>query len=597
MGYIADAGITTLIYISLAVSLNLLVGYTGRVSMAHAIFFGVGGFTAARLTLPTAAQLTQQFGENGVAGMQTGLGWNWFVALLVAALVAFAAALFISLPAVRLVHGEYLILLTLAFQLVGSQLMNIMDPVTGGPYGLSGIPPISFFGVTLAGPVPMFWVLLCGTIITILICWGLGQSPFGRLLKAIREHETAVESVGKDPVIPELLAFGISAALAGSIGALAVFYYGSAVPGNYTIDLSILMIAAVVLGGAGNITGTILGAVALGLLEPVLRQIVGDASIPWQAVIYGAALVLMMRLRPEGLLPERKGFTKLAARLRSSRELRPALPTPGEALERLSRVTVNNSEQLEMVVEVQDLKKSFGGLAAVNGATFGLQVGVVTALIGPNGAGKTTIFNMICGTDSVDSGRVFLMGEDVTGQPTHKLAKKGLVRSFQDIRVCQKLSALDNVAMAVPRQSGENVLQLIVYPHRVRREEARVRRRSLDCLALLDLADKAEVKVGDLSYGDQKLVAIARLIATDSDVLLLDEPTSGVDPVSVERVVDGIGRLRELGRTVCLVEHSVHFVQRLADRAVFLDQGSVIAEGTVAELMKRADLAELYFGV
>jgi ABC-type branched-subunit amino acid transport system ATPase component len=150
--------------------------------------------------------------------------------------------------------------------------------------------------------------------------------------------------------------------------------------------------------------------------------------------------------------------------------------------------------------------------------------------------------------------------------------------------------------MAVPDQSGESVVQLVLRPLHVRRNEVRVRAKALDCLALLGIADRAYERAGDLSYGDQKLVAIARLIATDCDVLLLDEPTSGVDPESVERVIAGIRRLKELGRTVCLVEHSIHLVQRLADLAVFLDQGAVVAEGTVDELMNRVELAELYFG-
>ncbi|MCW2600969.1 MAG: branched-chain amino acid transporter ATP-binding protein/permease, partial [Frankiales bacterium] len=229
-------------------------------------------------------------------------------------------------------------------------------------------------------------------------------------------------------------------------------------------------------------------------------------------------------------------------------------------------------------------------------ATFALPAGQITALIGPNGAGKTTIFNMITGTLQADSGRVCLRGQDVTGKPAYELVRLGLARSFQDVRVCQRLSALDNVAMAVPNQPGEKVLSLVLRPRRVRREEARVRAKAVDCLALLGMGDKALMRVGDLSYGDQKLVAIARLIATDCDILLLDEPTSGVDPANVERVIEGIGKLKELGRTVCLVEHSVHFVQRLADRAVFLDQGSVVAEGTVDDLMDRRELAELYFG-
>ncbi|WNV75080.1 ABC transporter permease subunit [Geodermatophilus sp. DSM 44513] len=589
MSYAADIGISVLIYVMLGVSLNLLVGYTGRISMAHAILFGIGGFTAARLTLPPADPTA----SSGFAAVVSGAGWSWLPALAAATVVAFLGALLISLPAVRLVRGEYLILLTLAFQLVANQLMGVLDWVTGGPYGLSGIPPIELFGISFLTPQRMFWLMLLATVIVVAICWRLGESPFGRLLKGIREYDSAVSSVGKNPVVPELLAFGISAALAGAVGALAAFYYGSVVPGNYTLDLSILIISVVVLGGAGNITGTVVAAVVLGLLTPALREFIGDEAIPWQAVIYGVALILMMRLRPEGLLPEGAGVSRLFRRQRRSPIVH---RTPEEALERLAQVGEDPPERSDAIVEVVDLRKSFGGLTAVNGASFALPAGQVTALIGPNGAGKTTIFNMITGTIPIDSGRVFLRGEDVTGNPAHGLVRKGLARSFQDVRLPQRLTALQNVAMAVPGQLGEHVAQLALRPRAVRRREAQTREKALDCLALLGIAEKAEVLAGDLSYGDQKLVAIARLLATDCNVLLLDEPTSGVDPASVDRVVEGIGRLRDLGHTVCLVEHSVHFVQRLADRAVFLDQGAVVAEGSVAELMQRRELADLYFG-
>lgn len=591
MSYYADVAISILILMTLGVSLNLLLGYAGRVSMAHAIFFGIGGFTAARLTLPTAGDL----GGAATASLQTGAGWNWFPALIAAVVMAFLAALVISIPAVRLVRGEYLILLTLAFQLVANQLMGVLDSVTGGPYGLSGIPPIQIGSTVLLAPEQVFWVMLLAAALAVAVCWGLGESPFGRLLKGIREHESAVSSVGKNPVVPELLAFSISAAVAGGMGALAAFYYGSVVPSNYSLTYSILIVSVVVLGGIGNLWGPVVGAIALGLLEPVLRKYVGDSAIPWQAVIYGAALVLMMRLRPEGLLPEGIGRGRLPGR----RNKAPAmLPTEQEALARLPHADAEDSSSRsgEPIVQVQGLAKSFGGLKAVSGATFTLQRGQVTALIGPNGAGKTTIFNMICGTLRADEGRVYLRGEDVTGKPAHRLVHKGLARSFQDVRVCQRLTALDNVAMGVQDQPGERVSRLVLRPFASRAAEVRVRQKALDCLALLGIADRAHLRVSELSYGDQKLVAIARLLATDCDVLLLDEPTSGVDPASVEKVIDGIARLRDLGHTVCLVEHSVHFVQRLADRAVFLDQGAVIAEGTVDELMGRRELAELYFG-
>ncbi|MFI1035445.1 ATP-binding cassette domain-containing protein [Streptomyces sp. NPDC020951] len=592
MSYYADIAISILVLMTLGVSLNLLLGYAGRVSMAHAIFFGIGGFTAARLTLPSAGDL----GGAATAGLQTGAGWNWFPALVAAMVMAFLAALMISIPAVRLVRGEYLILLTLAFQLVANQLMGVLDSVTGGPYGLSGIPPIQFGSTVLLAPEQVFWVMLLAAALAIAVCWGLGESPFGRLLKGIREHESAVSSVGKNPVVPELLAFSISAAVAGGMGALAAFYYGSVVPSNYSLTYSILIVSVVVLGGIGNLWGPVVGAIALGALEPVLRKYVGDSAIPWQAVIYGAALVLMMRLRPQGLLPEGIGRGLLPGRSRNKASTVP--PTPSEALARLSHAEApaSSGRAGDPIVQIQGLAKSFGGLKAVSGATFTLQQGQVTALIGPNGAGKTTIFNMICGTLRADEGRVYLRGEDVTGKPAHQLVHKGLARSFQDVRVCQRLTALDNVAMGVQNQPGEHVSRLVLRPFASRAAEVRVRQKALDCLALLGIADRAHLRVSELSYGDQKLVAIARLLATDCDVLLLDEPTSGVDPASVEKVIDGIARLRDLGHTVCLVEHSVHFVQRLADRAVFLDQGTVIAEGTVDELMDRRELAELYFG-
>ena len=592
MSYYADIAISILILMTLGVSLNLLLGYAGRVSMAHAIFFGIGGFTAARLTLPSLDDL----GGVATAGLQSGAGWNWLPALIAAIVVAFVAALVISIPAVRLVRGEYLILLTLAFQLVANQLMGVLDKVTGGPYGLSGVPPINVGSAVLLTPERVFWVMLLAAVVAIGVCWGLGESPFGRLLKGIREHESAVSSVGKNPVVPELLAFSISAAIAGGMGALAAFYYGSVVPSNYSLTYSIFIVSVVVLGGIGNLWGPVVGAIALGLLEPVLRKYVGDSAIPWQAVIYGAALVVMMRLRPEGLLPEGVGRLRLPGM--GSRKAPAVVPTPEEALARLSVDAPSDTPARTggAIVEVRGLAKSFGGLKAVSGATFALEQGQVTALIGPNGAGKTTIFNMICGTIRADEGQVFLRGEDVTGEPAHQLVHKGLARSFQDIRVCQRLTALDNVALGVQDQLGEHVGRLVLRPFASRAAEVRVRQKALDCLALLGIADRAHLRVSELSYGDQKLVAIARLLATDCDVLLLDEPTSGVDPASVEKVIDGIARLRELGHTVCLVEHSVHFVQRLADRAVFLDQGAVIAEGTVDELMDRRELADLYFG-
>jgi len=589
MGYWMQIVINILVLLTLSVSLNLLLGYAGRVSMAQSILFGIGAFTAARLALPP---LTEDYSTN-VSGVGYGFGWPWWAATIGAIVVTFIAALIISLPAVRVVKGEYLILLTLAFQLGGQQIMTVWEWFTGGPFGVAQIPSIKIAGLSFSGLkadsiIRLAAIFLIVAIIVIVIAWGLGESPFGRLLKTIREQDTVLPNLGKSPIRPELLTFGITAGIAGGVGALFAFSQGALTPVNFGLDLSILIVSVVVLGGVGNMVGTVVGAIILGALDPILTNVVGDDAIPWRAVIYGGALVAMMMLRPEGLIPEGAGRRRKAVG---------EVMTPAQAMERLSRVSaINPGGAGSDALRVVDLRKSFGGLVAVGGASFSIPEGKITALIGPNGAGKTTIFNMITGNMKPDSGSVFLHGTDITGMSNVAIARMGMARSFQDVRLCERMTALDNVMVAVPNQPGEKINQLIFRPGHSRKVEKQARDRALECLALFGIADIATERVGELSYGDQKLVAIARLLATDADVLLLDEPTSGVDPANVEGVMQGVSRLRDLGRTVCLVEHSVHFVQQLADRAVFLDQGVVLAEGTVDELINTRELADLYFG-
>jgi ABC-type branched-subunit amino acid transport system ATPase component/ABC-type branched-subunit amino acid transport system permease subunit len=666
MDYLADVGITTLIYVILGVSLNLLLGFAGEVSLAHAIFYGIGGYTAGLLTLPAI-----EGGVTAARGVTSGQGWPLFPALLAAIVVAFVFAFAISLPAVLRVSGEYLILLTLAFQSVVNQLMSSLTEITGGPYGLTPIPPPTLFGDPLVEPTRFFLLLLAVTVVVVLVCWGLGESPFGRRLKGIREDELVVRALGKATAVPKMTVFGIAAAIAGMAGGLAASYYQFIAPGNYNLDLSIFVVAIVVLGGAGNFTGTVLGAVLLGALDPILSELVGDDAIAWQGVIYGLALVAIMRYRPEGILPEGKGIGPLVRRLRAA-AIRPAGvhgfvseaqatggrlsaglrsapyspptsvrvgdrrkgsdggvgagaageergarsdPSEGGAAEvadvhdhdvgraapdgdpeHAAPVRGDGRDGDKAILQTEGLVKRFGGITAVDGVDLVLREGQITALIGGNGAGKTTVFNLITGIIRPDGGRVELRGKDITGHKPHRIAQQGVVRSFQDTRVFRRMSVLDNVAVAVPGQAGENPANLLARPLRSRKAEHETLKKATSALRFVNLEDRRHELVANLSFGDQKLVAIARLLATEADVLLLDEPTSGVDPSAVENVIDVILRMQEIGRTVCLVEHSVHFVERLADHAFFMDQGRVIAAGTMAELRSQPRLTEIYFG-
>lgn len=595
MNYLADVGITILIYVMLGLSLNLLLGYAGQISLAQATFYGIGAYTAGLLTMPTLNAAATGIAARGVT---SGQGWNWLPAMVVAVLVAFLFASVISAPAARRVTGEYLILLTLAFQIIANQLMNSLTNVTGGPYGLTPIPPFNVFGRTFVDSEPVFLIVLTFTVLSFLLAWGIAESPFGRILKGIREDEVAVRALGKDTVRIKIVIFGLSAAMAGLAGTVAAYYYQFIAPGNYSLDLSIFLVAVVVLGGAGNLIGTLIGAVILGSLSPILQNVPGIGaanSIPWQGVIYGLGLVGIMLFRPQGILPEGADVGSLWKRRR--------LPVPVG----LSAVTADEpmirqvsspaeGKATEPVVQISGLSKNFGGVAAVDNVDLTLIRGCITALIGPNGAGKTTIFNLVTGVLKPDAGRVMVNGLNVVGKSPHEITRLGMTRSFQDVRLFRRITAIQNVAMAVPGQLGENPLWLLGNPLQSRRQEKKTLESAWSYLDFVGMANKGEELVSNLSFGEQKLVAIARLLATECSVLLLDEPTSGLDHGSVDRMLQLVLDLPRVGKTICIVEHSVNVVGQLANRAYFLDQGRVIQEGTMEELTSQKHLVELYFG-
>lgn len=632
MEYLADVGINILIFIGLAVSLNLLMGYAGQFSMAHATFYGIGAYTAGILAIR--------------------YGWITVPAVIAAMVIAFACASFVSLPASRRVKGEYFILLTLAFQQVFTQLLNSLPTITGGPYGLSPIPPIELFGTVLANPSQFFPVLLVVTVVIVAATWGLGESPFGRLLKGIREDEPVVKALGKNTTAHKLVIFGLSSLIAGLVGAISAYYYQFIAPSTYSLDTSIFIVAIVVLGGLGNLTGSITAAVVLGSIRPILQHMsfIGlEKSFYWQGLLYGLALVVLLVFRPQGILPEGASVGALFRRLRGRplarsdpqesgppvKALVPHIARPqvvvalaaagsdGLASEQtLTREGLGRQQELETTVgrsaegampgriceapagavqngeilRTVDLVKQFGGIHAIDHVSLAFQQHHITALIGPNGAGKTTVFNLITGTIKPDHGQVLLRDMDITGKSPNQVANLGMVRLFQDVRLFDRLSALDNIAMAVPGQPGENPAILAVRPIHIRKSEAKNLTKARDYLDIVGMRHKAAERVGDLSYAEQKLVAIARLLATGAEILLLDEPTSGIDPSSLDKMINLVRGLPALGRTICIVEHNLHVVEQLADHVVFMEEGRVTAEGMICELRKEAHLAEVYFG-
>lgn len=249
------------------------------------------------------------------------------------------------------------------------------------------------------------------------------------------------------------------------------------------------------------------------------------------------------------------------------------------------------------VLEAHEVARSFGGLAAVAGVSVGFRAGAITSIIGPNGAGKTTLFNILTGFVALDAGRVVFDGRDITGWPPYRVALAGLARSFQDLRVLTRMTVLENLLLASPRQSGERLLANFLVSGRVRREEAEARQRALEALAFVRLEAKADDRAERLSYGQQKLLVIARLLAMDPRVVMLDEPAAGLDPTMVDRISDTVRRLAAAGKTVILIEHNLDVVRALSDEVVFMNEGRVLAIGSPVQVLTDRTLVDVYLGI
>ncbi len=576
-----------LIYLVFGLAANLILGYTGVLQAAPAAFGAFGGYAVVYLTS------THNF--------------PWIVAVIIGVAMALVAGFVIGLPALYL-SSLWVLLLTLAVGLVIESLLDGLQ-VFGGTNGLQQSKSLSLFGYPLNEPNQVLPVAAVVAVIVFAAVWRIGESPYGRVLRGIRADDSAVYALGKNVYRYKLVIFTLTAALSGLAGALLATLTNVASPLQFNYTASVEIIAIVIIGGVGSPIGTIVGSAIVVLLVPFFQDVIQlspQTAANIQLVGYGLVLTLVVLFRPSGALPE--GFTISSARSWLSRRMgasrRNKLPpiAEGAADRRRARRTTQALERAGepeaqgVVLDVRDVSKSFGGIKAVDGLSMQLQGGKITALIGANGAGKTTVFNLLTGQLSLDSGEVVLNGQNITGLRPDQIANLGMVRTFQDVRLFDGMTVLDNVMMGVPDQPGEHLGPLFGRMGLTRAKEREARATASRWLEFVGLEDFAQVRVEALGYGQQKLVSLARILSTDARVLLLDEPASGIDYQFLDEMLDVISQLREEGRTVCIVEHNLDVVGRLADHVYFMEVGKVTAEGNYTDLTGDERLAEVYFG-
>ncbi len=570
MDYVANVLVFVLIYAVLVQSLNLIMGYVGVISMGHAVFSAIGAYTAALISLH--------------------LGYNFIVGMAAGFLLATIAGALLAIPSLR-VRDEYLIVFTVGFQMVAFEFMLTARGVTQGQGGIPNIPSPVLFGYEFNTPLKFLPLAFFIAVVCFAVCRRVVRSPFGRVLKAIREDESACRALGKNTLRFKVLVFALGGGIAAIAGSTLAYFITFISPVSFSVEVSIFIIVMVILGGEANFWGPLVGAAILVGLPEILRFIPGAAGSVdvFREIFYGLILMLMMVFRPQGILPEYSAESR-------------KIEIPPDVLEPEANAPAGNisDEQtaLTHILEVRGACKSFGGLRAVEDASLKLGPGKITALIGPNGCGKTTLFNMITGFLSADRGRVYIHGREITGKAPYKMIADGLARSWQDIRIFKDMTVLDNVLVACPGQTGEGIGAIFTSPWKVAREERENYKKALRYLNMVGLLDKAGHLAGSLSTAEQKLAAIARLMATECPVLLLDEPTAALDMESVERIIKLIKGIAKQGRkTILLIEHNLDVVRGLVEEAYFMSEGKILARGEPSALMADPKLAEVYFGI
>ena len=584
-------------------ALNVQFGFAGLSNFGFIIFQAGGAYVAAILSMGNW--------HNSNGGFQQYvLGWHlvWPLPWIGAALFGGLLAIPFTFLVGKRLRGDFAAVGLLVSAVLLNQLVNNFVPLFNGAAGIS-IVPAPFQGKW--DPQGLGYQFAYGGVAVVLcvlvyfLLRRVTESPYGRSLRAMRDNDVVADALGKNVQVQRTSMLILGGMIAGLSGAILVGFINLWSPGAWGYAETIVLFAAIIVGGAGNHKGAVLGAllVPLGFEEatrfiPPLSNPALVPALEWVAI--GLLIILFLWFRPDGILPERR-------RILSGSKSIPVTTSPG--VESDSLINLGNLDQMDfrqllriegdtndhgIILSCTNLTRAFHGVTVVSDVSIEVQRGRLTGLIGPNGAGKSTTLAMLAGTLAPTSGKIFYEGRDITSMPSNERAKSGMVRTFQLASEFKKLTVLENLVSAIPRQSGDSLPGALRGRRFWGREDGENIERAKEMLEGFGLSPYADNYAGGLSGGQRRLVEIMRALLAEPKVLLLDEPMAGVHPNLAHKIGDQLMALVKSGMTILMVEHELSIMDAFCDPVIVLAEGRVLAQGTMSELRAMKEVVEAY---
>ncbi|MBB3295377.1 branched-chain amino acid transport system permease protein [Mitsuaria sp. BK041] len=562
--------ITQLNYIGMfalvALGLVLLTGVGGLTSFGQAAFVGVGAYTTALLSA--------RYGLSPWLGLAAGLA------------ITLAIALVLALITLRM-SGHYLPLATIAWAL--SLNFSIANMESLGKYdGLLGVPAIELFGISLADGRAIYYLIWLFAIVGAIAVRNLLDSRPGRAIRALGGATVMAEAMGVSTFRYKVVIFLIAALLASVSGWLFAHVQRTVNPSPFGLKMGIEYLFMAVVGGVSSVWGAFVGAGVFKIIEDQLKELLPallGSNGNFEIIVLGIVLVLMLKYAPKGLWPSLQGLLS---------RWWPAAPREWDWEGAAALASRPKPPAGSVLLRVDRLRKQFGGLVAVNDVSFELRAGEIMGLIGPNGAGKSTTFNLVSGVLPATSGELRFAGESITGLPARQIARRGLSRTFQHVKMIADMTVLENVALGGYLRSHSGTAKAMLRLDRA--EERRLFAEAESQLRRIGMQDHLHELAGNLALGPQRLMEIARALCADPSLLLLDEPAAGLRHKEKQALAAVLRQLRAEGMSILLVEHDMDFVMGLTDRIVVMEFGTKLIEGTPAEVQASPEVRAAYLG-